>query len=68
MGVQILPLNVVYLNPALAKGEFNSLPNDKILDWSKIKALADDKINVVQKLKFCVWEGRKHCGKRRKCW
>ena len=22
----------------------NSLPNDKILDWSKFKALADDKI------------------------
>ena len=25
---------------------FNSLPNDKNLDWSKFKALADDKINV----------------------
>ena len=25
---------------------FNSLPNDKILDSSKFKALADDKINV----------------------
>ena len=30
----------------------NSLPNDKILDWSKIKALADGKINVVEELKF----------------
>ena len=30
----------------------NSLPNNKILDWSKLKALADDKINVAQKLKF----------------
>ena len=30
----------------------NSLPNDKILDWSKFKALADDKINLNQKLKF----------------
>ena len=30
----------------------NSLPNNKILDWSKIKALADDKINVTQELKF----------------
>ena len=30
----------------------NSLPNDKILDWSKLKALADDKINVTYKLKF----------------
>ena len=30
---------------------FNSLPNDKILDWSKFKAFADDKINVGYKLK-----------------
>ena len=28
------------------------LPNDKILDWSKLKAFADAKINVAQKLKF----------------
>ena len=26
--------------------KFNSLPNDKILDWSKLKAFADDKINL----------------------
>ena len=32
--------------------KFNSLPNDKILDWSKLKALADDKIKVTQKSKF----------------
>ena len=31
---------------------FNSLPNDKILDWSKLKAFADDKVKVIQKLKF----------------
>ena len=30
----------------------NSLPNDKILDKTKFKALADDKINVTEKLKF----------------
>ena len=30
----------------------NSLPNDKILDWSKLKAFADDKISVNRKLKF----------------
>ena len=33
---------------------FNSLPNDKILDWSKIKAYADDKINVTEKLNFVL--------------
>ena len=32
----------------------NSLPNDKILDQSKLKALADDTINVNQELKL-VW-------------
>ena len=32
----------------------NSLPNHKILDWSKLKAYADDKINVTQKLKFAL--------------
>ena len=26
----------------------NSLPNDKILDWSKLKAFADDKIKVAE--------------------
>ena len=30
----------------------NSVTNDKILDWFKLKAFADDKINVTQKLKF----------------
>ena len=30
----------------------NSLPNDKILDWSKMNAFADNKINVSEKLKF----------------
>ena len=29
----------------------NSLPNDKILDWFKLKAVADDKINLAEKLK-----------------
>ena len=30
---------------------FNSLPDDKILDWSKLKALADKNLNVNNKLK-----------------
>ena len=34
------------------KYAFNSLPNGKILDYSKLKACADDKINVTQKLNF----------------
>ena len=33
---------------------FKSVPNNKILDWSKLNALADDKINVTEKLKFGI--------------
>ena len=40
----------------LVKGLFprsvNSLPNNKILDQSKFKAFADDKINVTKNLRF----------------
>ena len=32
----------------------NSLPYDKILDWSKLKAFADDKINVTEGLKSAL--------------
>ena len=46
----------------------NFLPNDKMLDWSKLKAFADDKINVNEKSEIWFGKGRKHCGKRRKCW
>ena len=31
---------------------FNSRPNDKILDQSKLKDLVDDKINLTEKLNF----------------
>ena len=30
----------------------NPLPNDNILDWSKLKAFADDKIKVTESMKF----------------
>ena len=33
---------------------FHHLPNYKILDQSKLKAFADDKINVTQTLKFAL--------------
>ena len=31
---------------------FNPLPNDKFIDWSKSKALADSRINVTEKVQF----------------
>ena len=30
------------------------LPNNKILDWTKLKACADNKINLIEKLKFAL--------------
>ena len=47
---------------------FNSLPNDKILDWSKLKAFADDKINVNQKLKSDMGRIENIVGEGRKQW
>ena len=32
----------------------NSLSNDKILDWSKLEAFADDKLNMSEELKFVL--------------
>ena len=32
----------------------NSLPIDKMLGWSKLKAFADDKIKVTEKFKFVL--------------
>ena len=49
---------------------FNSLPNDNFLDWSKLKAFADDKNKYKLKKEILLGMGRKHCGKmrKRKCW
>ena len=46
------PYNVQHKAFESSETTFNSLPNDNILDLSKFKAFADDKINVIQKLKF----------------
>ena len=42
---------------------FNSLPNDKILDSSKSKAFADDKINMTRKFKFKLGRAENIVGK-----
>ena len=34
---------------------FNSLQNNKALDWSELKAFADEKLNVAENLKFILW-------------
>ena len=32
----------------------NPLPNNKILDWSKLQAYTDDKMNVTEKVKYVL--------------
>ena len=41
----------------------NSLPDDKILYWSKLKALADDKIELAQMMIFVFDEVENNVGK-----
>ena len=43
---------------------FNSLPNDKFLDLSKLKAFAEDVINVTEKLKYLLGRVDNIVGKR----
>ena len=45
----------------------NSLPNDKIPDWSIVEAFADDKLDVV-KMVISLFDKSENTGKRRKCW
>ena len=42
----------------------NSLPNNKILDRTRMKAFAEHKINVIQKLKFALRRVESIVGKR----
>ena len=51
-----------YSNPGFCRKGV-SLPNDKILDWLKFKAFADNKIILTQKLKFVLARVEKIVGK-----
>ena len=42
---------------------FNPLPNDNILDWSSLKAFADDKLKMVQMLEFFLDRVENFAGK-----
>ena len=48
----------------LILGGINSLPNNKNLDWAKLKAFADSKINMTQKLKLKLGWVENIVGKR----
>ena len=45
----------------------NPFPHIKILDQTKLKAFADDKLNVTKMIFSAFDMSRKHCGKRRNC-
>ena len=47
--------------------QINSLNKRHNLNWSKLKAFAEDKMFVTEKI-FCFLNGRKLSGKRRKGW
>ena len=44
---------------------FNSLQNGKILDWSKLKAFADNKIIGAEKLNFVLGKVETLCEKKK---
>ena len=45
-------------------GLFYSIPNNKIMDWSKLKAFADNNLNVNEKLKIVLGRVENIVGKR----
>ena len=46
---------------------FNSLPSGKILEWSKLKAFAEDKITVAKTMIF-VFDRVENIVEKEKCW
>ena len=48
--------------------DMGSLSNDKFLDWSKKQSIGRRQNKCKLKTEILIGVGRKHCGKRRKCW
>ena len=46
--------------------DVNSVPNDKTLDWIKLKAFADDQKNMSKKMEF-AFEREENTVEKRKC-
>ena len=47
---------------------FNSLPNNKFFRLVQIQSICRRQNKCDSKTQICSGKGRKHCGKRRKCW
>ena len=52
---------------SLCSKRVNSLPNDTFLDCAKLKAFADDKLNLAKKLKLDL-ERVEKIERKGKCW
>ena len=48
--------------------DYNSLPNDRILDWVKLKGFEDDKFDTTKLMKSVCDKIENIEGKRRKYW
>ena len=46
----------------------NPLPNNKILDITKVKGFAVSKLHIAKMIVSLFDKSRKHCGNGRKCW
>ena len=54
---------IIIHEPCSGKRGLNSLPNDKIVDLSKLKAFVDDNSNVNQRWKFPLGTLENNVGK-----
>ena len=61
-------LQMYSLSYLQSKPRIRLTPKNKFLNCSKLKAFADDKNKCNLKTDILVRMGRKHCGKKRKCW
>ena len=64
--VVLFETELPYLQNCQTKNDLNTLPNDKILDQSKLKAFVDGKSKVVQMAKFVLDKIENIVGKEEK--
>ena len=62
-----LYVNILRHYPKFYKTTFNPLPNDKILDMTKLKAFSDQKLYVA-KVTISLFDRVGNTGKKRRCW
>ena len=58
----------LYIINTIISTIFNSLPKTNFWTRPNSKHLETTYVNVTTKIEICFGKGRKHCGKRTKCW